>query len=105
MPYSTKPARFCAGQSRLALISAAAVCAMVGLSGPAAAQQNMSGPLVLKDSGTFFVGGDLELSPAISGNPNGPAGFGYSNSDYITVNQMYVQFEVPMASKGIYRWS
>jgi hypothetical protein len=66
----------------------------------AAAKDPLTAPLVLVDSGSFFVGGQQELSPAISGNPKGPAGFGYSNSDVITVDQMYVQFEVPKATKG-----
>jgi hypothetical protein len=72
----------------------------VGLGAQGAAAQGATGPLVLKDSGSFFVGGQLELSDAISTNPNGPAGFGYSNSDYITVDQMYVQFEVPKGTAG-----
>ena len=66
----------------------------------AVAQSPSTGPLVLKDSGSFFVGGQLELSPAISTNPNGPAGFGYPNADYITVDQMYVQFQVPRNTAG-----
>ncbi|ACK50565.1 conserved hypothetical protein [Methylocella silvestris BL2] len=63
-----------------------------------AANNNIGGPLILKDQGSFFVGGDTEFSDAISGQTSGPGGFGYSNSDYIKVNQMYVQFQVPMKS-------
>ena len=59
------------------------------------AADNLTGPLVLMDEGSFFVGGDLEQTNAISGNPAGPAGFGYSNTDDIKVDQMYVQFQVP----------
>ena len=66
----------------------------------AAAQRLGAEPLTLKDSGSFFVGGMLEQSPAISGTPNGPGNRGYSNTDYITVNQMYVQFQVPKGSAG-----
>jgi hypothetical protein len=65
-----------------------------------AVADGLSGPLVLKDSGSFFVGGALEQTDALSGNPNGPGGIGYGNSDVISVNQMYVQFEVPMATAG-----
>jgi hypothetical protein len=60
--------------------------------------QDLTGPLVLKDQGSFFVGGVLEQTDAASGNPAGPAGFGYPNSDGIKVDQMYVQFQVPKGS-------
>ncbi|HLH10632.1 MAG TPA: hypothetical protein VKV77_01995 [Methylovirgula sp.] len=60
-----------------------------------AAADDLTGPLVLMDEGSFFVGGALEHTDAISGNPGGPAGIGYSNTDDIKVNQMYVQFQVP----------
>jgi hypothetical protein len=66
----------------------------------AVAKTDLTAPLVLQDSGSFFVGGQLEQSAAISTNPKGPAGFGYSNSDTISVDQMYVQFEVPKGTKG-----
>lgn len=66
----------------------------------AAAQNVLTGPLTLKDSGSFFVGGQLTQTDAISTNPKGPAGFGYSNSDVITTDQMYVQFEVPKNTAG-----
>lgn len=64
------------------------------------AQGAVTGPLVLKDSGSFFVGGELKQTDAVSGNPAGPGGFGYSNTDTITVNQMYVQYQVPRHAAG-----
>ncbi len=82
------------------LLSAAVFVALGTGAETAAGQSNPATPLILKDSGSFFVGGQLEDSPAISTNPKGPAGFGYSNNDYITVDQMYVQFEVPRGTAG-----
>ena len=64
--------------------------------GQAGAQDAMTSPLVLKDGGSFFVGGKLQQTDAVSGSPQGPGGFGYSNTDVITVDQMYVQFQVPV---------
>ena len=74
---------------------AALTLAGLALATHQAAANDLKGPLVLVDSGSFFTGGNLEQTDAISGNPNGPGGFGYSNTDTISVNGMYVQFEVP----------
>lgn len=81
---------------------AAMVVAIAGglIIGDAASAANLSGPLVLKDEGSFFVGGVLEQTDAISGSPTGPAGLGYSNSDGIKVDQMYVQFQVPQGARA-----
>jgi hypothetical protein len=46
-------------------------------------------PLVLKDQGSFFVGGETKSIPA-------PAGRGPGAGGDLTVNQMYVQYQVPM---------
>ena len=62
----------------------------------AAMAVNLTGPLVLKDQGSFFVGGVLEQTNAMTGTPGGV--LGYSNTDGIKVDQMYVQFEVPKGS-------
>jgi len=82
------------------LLSAGAFMALCLAAQGAAANDNLTGPLVLKDSGSFFVGGQVQRTDALSGNPNGPGGIGYSNSDFISVNQMYVQFEVPLGTTG-----
>ena len=76
------------------LLYVAAVTTCVGTRDAAKADA-LTGPLILKDSGSFFVGGQLASTDAISTNPHGPGGVGYSNSDYITTGQMYVQFQVP----------
>lgn len=79
---------------------AGAIAAFCLSSTIAAAQSGPPDPLVLKDSGSFFVGGALTQTDAISSSPNGPGNRGYSNTDYITTNQMYVQFQVPKGTAG-----
>ena len=54
---------------------------------PLAAQSRKLGPLTLKEQGSFFVGGENKTI----GGPNPPA-----TSGEITVNQMYVQYQIPM---------
>jgi hypothetical protein len=76
----------------------AAAIAAITLGTQSARANDMNGPLVLVDSGSFFTGGNLEQTLALSGNPNGPGGFGYSNTDTISVDGMYVQFEVPQGT-------
>jgi hypothetical protein len=52
-------------------------------------------PLVLKDQGSFFVGGETKSIPAPAGR--GPAaGRGLGAGGDMTVNQMYVQYQTPM---------
>jgi len=64
----------------LALLLTAAVSA------PMAGQKKL-GPLTIKEQGSFFVGGENKTI----GGPNPPA-----TSGEITVNQMYVQYQIPM---------
>ena len=52
-----------------------------------------SKPLVLASQGSFFVGGETKTSQYLSGNPNGPGG---GQPGDITVNQMYVQYQIPL---------
>jgi hypothetical protein len=65
------------------------------ISGPAAAQTKSKakepGPLVLKSQGSFFVGGENKTitQPGFGG--------GAPTSGEITVNQMYVQYQIPPA--------
>jgi hypothetical protein len=49
----------------------------------AAGRDDLKKPLVLASQGSFFVGGESKI---LDGTPNGPA---------ITVNQMYVQYQIP----------
>ena len=69
---------------------------MAGLiGGPAAAQTKSKakdpGPLVLKSQGSFFVGGETKTitQPGFGGGP--------ATTGDITVNQMYVQYQIPPA--------
>jgi pimeloyl-ACP methyl ester carboxylesterase len=59
---------------------------------PAIGADSLTGPLVLKAQGSFFVGGVTKHTDATSGTPGG---FLFPNPDDIQVNQMYVQFQVP----------
>jgi hypothetical protein len=52
-------------------------------------------PLVIKAQGSFFVDGHTVHSDAVSGNP---AGFGGRNDGDITVDQMYVQYQIPQSA-------
>jgi pimeloyl-ACP methyl ester carboxylesterase len=55
-------------------------------------------PLVLKEQGSFFVGGELVFSEANFGAP-GPTPFG---PGLIAVDHMYVQFQIPKNKKYRY---
>jgi hypothetical protein len=50
--------------------------------------KDLQKPLVLASQGSFFVGGEKKMLTAPAGGRGGPAGD-------ITVNQMYVQYQVP----------
>ena len=69
----------------LALLAAALLVA------PALAQTKKLGPLTIKEQGSFFVGGENKTITQPGFGPNAPA-----TSGAITVNQMYVQFQIPM---------
>jgi hypothetical protein len=56
-------------------------------------QAQEEGPLVLKAQGSFFVGGHTIHTDAVTGTPGGLVGTG--NGGSITVDQMYVQYQVP----------
>ena len=68
------------------LVSVALVGRAAAQTGPAAA----NGPLVLENQGSFFVGGEDKTvtQPGFGGGP--------LRSGQITVNQMYVQYQIPM---------
>ena len=57
--------------------------------GAAHAQRQNKNPLVLESQGSFFVGGEVKASAPASG-----AGAAFGGGD-ITVNQMYVQYQIP----------
>jgi pimeloyl-ACP methyl ester carboxylesterase len=50
--------------------------------------------LVLKEQGSFFVGGRSIFTDALTGSPGGFLGTGI-NTGNITVDQMYVQYQIP----------
>ncbi len=50
--------------------------------------------LLLKEQGSFFVGGRTIYTDALTGSPSGFLGTGI-NDGHITVDQMYVQYQIP----------
>ncbi len=73
---------------------AAALTVALGTAVNAAAQAGRSkAPLVLREQGSFFVGGRTIHTDAVSGTPGGLLGTG--NGGSITVDQMYVQYQIP----------
>src|SRR6266540_3612098 len=72
---------------------------LVVLGGATAAAQDgkdpkaPKGPLVLKAQGSFYVGGRTVQTDALTGDPTG--GLFPPNQGSITVDQMYVQFQIP----------
>ncbi len=62
-----------------------------------AVAQKQPKPLVIEDQGSFFVGGETKALPAPPPPPGAPAGRGgpaFGGGD-ITINQMYVQYQIP----------
>jgi hypothetical protein len=60
----------------------------------AAAGVVMADSLLLKEQGSFFVGGRTIFTDALTGSTTGFLGTGI-NSGNITVDQMYVQYQIP----------
>ena len=75
--------------SRFALASLIALASIA----PLTAHAQASGPLTIKDQGSFFVGGE---NRTVSQPPAGPIPAQTGN---ITVNQMYVQYQIPMKAE------
>ena len=61
---------------------------------PTAAGVTMADSLLLKEQGSFFVGGRTIFTDALTGSATGFLGNGI-NTGNITVDQMYVQYQVP----------
>ncbi len=73
---------------------AAVLTVALGTAVNAAAQAGRSkAPLVIREQGSFFVGGRTIHTDAVSGTPGGLLGSG--NGGSITVDQMYVQYQIP----------
>src|SRR5579863_9087951 len=60
----------------------------------AAAGAAMADSLLLKEQGSFFVGGRTVYTDALTGSTTGFLGTGI-NTGNITVDQMYVQYQIP----------
>src|SRR5256885_4860153 len=58
---------------------------------PALAQTKKAGPLTIKEQGSFFVGGENKTITQAGFGPNAPP-----TSGEITINQMYVQYQIPI---------
>jgi hypothetical protein len=68
--------------------------AAVTIAALAAAGVVTADSLLLKEQGSFFVGGRTIFTDALTGTTNGFLGTGV-NSGNITVEQMYVQYQIP----------
>ncbi len=60
----------------------------------AAAGVTMADSLLLKEQGSFFIGGRTVYTDAVTGSTTGFLGTGI-NTGNITVDQMYVQYQIP----------
>jgi pimeloyl-ACP methyl ester carboxylesterase len=68
----------------------AAILAVIAFTMPAQAASQKAGPLTIDSQGSFFVGGEVKSAP-----PSAAAGPSAARAD-ITVNQMYVQYQIPL---------
>jgi pimeloyl-ACP methyl ester carboxylesterase len=75
--------------SRHAMLSLVAIIAIAGHTA-AQASEPKAAPLTIESQGSFFVGGEVKPAP-----PSAVAGPAAGGAD-ITVNQMYVQYQVPV---------
>jgi pimeloyl-ACP methyl ester carboxylesterase len=75
--------------TRRAVVPFLAIVAIAFQGAAAQAREQKFGPLTLASQGSFFVGGEVKPAP-----PSAAAGPGAAPGD-ITVNQMYVQYQIP----------
>src|SRR3954471_15379415 len=75
---------------KLRIASMVAVAA-VAAAAVSAQTKKAPGPLTIKEQGSFFVGGENKTITQPGFGPNAPP-----TSGDITVNQMYVQYQIPM---------
>ncbi len=69
---------------------------VIGLLAPLLGLAQIAGPLTLKEQGSFFVGGE---SKSIKLPAAGPGGLIPAQTGEITVDQMYVQYQIPMRAE------
>ena len=74
-----------------------AAVSLVAVTASLAADKNQS-PLVIKEQGSFYVGGRTIFTTALTGDPTG--GLFPPNEGSTTVDQMYVQYQIPMPGSG-----
>ncbi|HEY4069911.1 MAG TPA: esterase [Burkholderiaceae bacterium] len=74
------------------LIAAASILAFAGCAAPGASSSDDSGPLTIARQGSFFVGGRTVKSDNLSLLP------AYAPAGTISVDQMYVHFQEPVAA-------
>lgn len=86
-----------AGAAHGSALYGAALALALMATAPAMGAESLTGPLVLKAQGSFFVGGVTEHTDATTGMPGGLI---FPNTDDIEVNQMYVQFQIPVGEEG-----
>ncbi len=77
-------------KNKYRLFSLAAVSALLF----AAAVVTMADSLLIKEQGSFFIGGHTIFTDALTGSTSGFLGSGI-NTGSITVDQMYVQYQIP----------
>ncbi len=65
----------------------------------AAAGTAMADSLILKEQGSFFIGGHTIFTDALTGSTAGFLGSGI-NTGNITVDQMYVQYQIPEGAES-----
>ncbi|MGI4944987.1 MAG: esterase [Janthinobacterium lividum] len=87
----SRPMRRASATAVLGLLLATAVATTATSSTP-----TPSGPLTIQSQGSFFVGGREVHSDALSTQP------GYAPTGTITVDQMYVHYQVPAGAAGNY---
>ena len=81
-------------RARLHILLGAVAILLLG-----AASVAMADSLLLKEQGSFFVGGRTVFTDALTGSTTGFLGTGI-NTGNITVDQMYVQYQIPEGAES-----
>jgi pimeloyl-ACP methyl ester carboxylesterase len=78
------------GMKQIRMTLGALACALLGMGSAAASE---TGPLTIASQGSFFIGGQDVKSDTLSLLP------AFDSAGTITVNQMYVRYQIPVAAK------
>src|SRR5580698_5607096 len=73
---------------------------VLGLSAAVWAADDLKKPLTIAEQGSYFVGGETKSVPAPPPGPPGRGPAGPAQNADITVNQMYVQYQIPVNANG-----